>query len=165
MTFRYFPFFLMAIGGTAGALLSFGYYLEIVKDLSPCLLCILQRYCYCGLIFFAATGLALKRFRTCRLITALLLTVISSLGLVLASRQVWLQRFSNQEALECLPSFDFLIQTLPWSQIIYKIYLGSSDCAEINWLFLGGSIAEWSTFCFLILLFACASLSFNLRRS
>jgi disulfide bond formation protein DsbB len=31
---------------------------------------------------------------------------------------------------------------------------GSGECAEVQWQFLGLSIAEWSLFCFLLLIAA-----------
>ena len=153
---------LLSIGSISGALLSFGYYLEFAEGLSPCLLCIMQRYCYFFLIFFAAAGLVLIKSRASQLVISLVLTLFSSLGIVLASRQIWLQRFSTQESLECIPSLNFLIETLPWDQIFYKIYLGGTDCAKVDWVFLGGSIADWSAAWFALLLLASVTLS--LRR-
>ena len=97
-----------------------------------------------------------------QLVISLVLTLFSSLGIVLASRQIWLQRFSTQESLECIPSLNFLIETLPWNQIVYKIYLGGTDCAKVDWVFLGGSIADWSAAWFALLLLASVTLS--LRR-
>ena len=164
MTFGRPHHFLQAICGVSGALLAFGYYLEFVEGLSPCLLCSMQRYCYFLLIFFAAAGLVLKRSKSSQLIINLTLTLISCLGIVLASRQIWLQRFSTQEALECIPSLNFLFETLPLNEIIYKIYLGGTDCAKVDWLFLGGSIADWSAAWFVLLLLASVRLLLGRER-
>ena len=153
---------LLSIGSVSGALLSFGYYLEFVEGLSPCLLCIMQRYCYFFLFFFAVAGLVLIKSRSSQIVISLVLTLFSSLGIALASRQIWLQRFSTQEALECIPSLNFLLETLPWNQIVYKIYLGGTDCAKVDWIFLGGSIADWSAAWFALLLLA--SIALSLRR-
>ena len=155
---------LLSIGSVSGALLSFGYYLEFVDGLSPCLLCIMQRYCYFFLVFFAIAGLALIKSRSSQLVIGLVLTLFSSLGIVFASRQIWLQRFSTQETLECIPSLNFLLEALPWSQVVYKIYLGGTDCAKIDWVFLGGSIADWSAAWFVLLLLASVTLCLRRKK-
>ena len=162
MTFGRPHHFLLAIGIVSGALLSFGYYLEFVEGLSPCLLCTMQRYCYLSLIIFSAAGIALIKSKSSQLVISLILTLFSCLGIVLASRQIWLQRFSNLETLECIPSLNFLLETLPWNQIFYKIYLGGTDCAKVDWVFLGRSIADWSATWFVLLLLA--SIALFLRR-
>jgi len=62
---------------------------------------------------------------------------------------VWLQRFASSESLECIPSLEFLLANLPLRETIYKLYLGGTDCANIEWTFLSGSIADWSALFFL----------------
>ena len=83
-------------------------------------------------------------------------------GDALASFIRMIQAAIPQETLECIPSLNFLLETLPWNQIVYKIYLGGTDCAKVDWIFLGGSIADWSAAWFALLLLA--SIALSLRR-
>ena len=153
MKFDSSRFFFATVALIVISLLSFGYYLEHALGLSPCPLCVLQRYCYYGILTSALIGLSTFNFRSLLFLSNLFLMGFSALGITLAGRQVWLQRFSSKESMECIPSFDFLVNNLPLDQIIYKIYSGGTDCANVDWVFLGGSIADWSTLCFVSFFF------------
>jgi disulfide bond formation protein DsbB len=37
-----------------------------------------------------------------------------------------------------------MIDNFPLSRVFEKLFTGSGQCAEVNWRFLGLSIAEWS---------------------
>ena len=37
-----------------------------------------------------------------------------------------------------------MIENFPLSRTLQKLLMGSGQCAEVNWTFLGLSIAEWS---------------------
>jgi len=37
-----------------------------------------------------------------------------------------------------------MLENLPLSQTLAKLFAGSGQCAEVTWRFLGLSIAEWS---------------------
>jgi disulfide bond formation protein DsbB len=41
-----------------------------------------------------------------------------------------------------------MIETFPLQRAIPMIFKGSGDCTQIDWTFLGGSIANWSFLCF-----------------
>ena len=131
------------------ALLTFGYYLEHYQKLIPCPLCVLQRLCYLGVAISALLSLTISRFPKFSFVPNIGMMGFSLLGLIIAGRQVWLQRFASSESLECIPSLEFLLTNLPLKETIYKLYLGGTDCANIDWTFLGGSIADWSALFFL----------------
>jgi disulfide bond formation protein DsbB len=44
-----------------------------------------------------------------------------------------------------------MIETFPLQRAIPMIFKGSGDCAAIDWTFLGGSIANWSFVCFVLI--------------
>ena len=65
-----------------------------------------------------------------------------------AGRQVWLQNIPADELPACLPSFDYMLEALPFQEVIRLVLHGSADCAEVNWTLLGMSIPEWSLLAF-----------------
>ena len=127
------------------ALLGFGYYLQFVRGLDPCPLCILQRGAYLGvaLVCLAAClhGSATRIYSGLALVCALA-------GAVIAARQVWLQHLPPEQAPECGPGLDFILQAFPLFEALQLIFTSSGECAETLWTFLSLNIAEWSLFWF-----------------
>jgi disulfide bond formation protein DsbB len=44
-----------------------------------------------------------------------------------------------------------MIETFPLQRAIPMIFKGSGDCSKVDWTFLGGSIANWSFVCFVLI--------------
>src|SRR5712675_3437290 len=89
---RTLPRLPFALGALACALLlSFGYYLQYVKGLEPCPLCLLQRgFFYAVLIVFALAALHGPRGKS-RMAYGALAALFAAGGAATAGRQVWLQ--------------------------------------------------------------------------
>ena len=145
-------------GFTLGALacallLSFGYYLQYVKGLEPCPLCLLQRgFFYAVLIVFALGALHGPRGKG-RIAYGALAVLFAAGGAATAARQVWLQHLPADKVPQCGPDLFFMLQNFPLSQALQKLVAGTGECAVVDWRFLGLSIAEWSLawFCFFVL--------------
>ncbi len=43
-----------------------------------------------------------------------------------------------------------MVENFPLNRAIPMIFKGSGDCSKIDWVFLGGSIANWSFVCFVV---------------
>ena len=143
---------LLAMFLACSALLGYGYYLQYGQGLEPCPLCIFQRICY-----FAIAVLCLLAFmhdpnRTGKRIYAVLIGIAALKGIVFAGRQVWLQHLPPDKVPACGPGLEYWMQTLPLAETIRKVFRGTGECAEVDWTFLGFSIAEWSVLCFSLLL-------------
>ncbi|MOA67053.1 disulfide bond formation protein B [compost metagenome] len=55
----------------------------------------------------------------------------------------------------CGPGLDFMLETLPMTQVLEKVFKGSGECAQIDWTFLGQSMPFWvGAFLLLTLLLA-----------
>ena len=126
------------------ALLGFGYYLQYFDGQDPCPLCLVQRGFYYGvLVVFALAALHLPgrggHWAYCGTATVLALG-----GFGVAARQVWLQHLPPDQVPACGPDLFFMIENFPLSRTLQKLFLGSGQCAEVHWRFLGLSIAEWS---------------------
>lgn len=131
------------------ALLAFGMYLQHVVGLEPCPMCIVQRY---ALVLVAIVS-ALTAFtnRNALLMSgASLLVLLSGFGAFVAARQSFLQWFPPEIA-TCGRDFYGMIETFPLKRAIPMIFKGSGDCTAVDWTFLGGSIANWSFVCFVVI--------------
>lgn len=130
------------------ALLGYGYYLQYAQGLEPCPLCIVQRAFFALLGITALSAACHNCARLGVRIYASLVLLFAGGGAATAARQVWLQHLPPEKVPECGPGLDYWLQTLPITQTIQKIFRGTGDCAEVDWTFLGLSIAEWSLLCF-----------------
>src|SRR5262245_27804374 len=132
-------------------LLAFGYYLQYFQDQDPCPLCLVQRGFYYLLIaIFAVAALhGPKRVGGTLYCGAALLAALG--GAAVAGRQAWLQHLPADKVPDCGPDLFFMIKNLPLERTLEKVFRGSGQCAEVNWKFLGLSIAEWSLAWFAVL--------------
>jgi disulfide bond formation protein DsbB len=131
------------------AMLGFGLYLQHVIGLEPCPMCIVQRYALIGVAVTAAIA-ALCKPRWALLSTGFLAAAFALFGAFVAARQSWLQWYPP-EVVTCGRDFYGIIENTPMRRAIPMIFKGSGDCTKVDWTFLGGSIANWSFVCFVVL--------------
>ncbi len=132
--------------------MSYGIYAEKVLYLDPCPLCITQRMFYVGIGLFAFFGLITSRAQWAQRLSAVLLVLCAVGGIVTAGRQVWLQHLPPELVPECGPGLHYWLENEPWLKTLSLLFKGDGNCAEVNWLFMGLSIAEWSLIWFVGLL-------------
>jgi Disulfide bond formation protein DsbB len=146
---------LLLIGSIVG--ISFALYLEHVQGLNPCPLCIFQRV---GLIAMGLIALIALLHNPRKSWLKRGYTLLSSLAIGwsagVAARHVWLQHLPKDQVPSCGPGLDYLVEALPFKQVLQQVLTGSGECAEIDWSFLGQSLPFWS------LLFFAALLLINL---
>lgn len=136
---------LCALGALACALLlGSGYYLQFVEGQEPCPLCLVQRgfYYAIGAVFLAAALHGPARIGGAIYASAAFVLALG--GGSVAARQVWLQHLPPELVPACGPDLLYMLENLPLARTIEKLFRGSGQCAEVNWRFLGLSIAEWS---------------------
>jgi disulfide bond formation protein DsbB len=120
--------------------LCFGvFYLQEVKGLEPCPMCIMQRCALIGVGLVALIGVLHNRSAK---IYGALITLIALIGGGVAVRQSWLQ-LNPPEFAECGPGFGYLMDSLPLTEWLPKLFHGAGDCSAVEWTFLGLSIANW----------------------
>ncbi|OGA30407.1 MAG: hypothetical protein A3I01_17180 [Betaproteobacteria bacterium RIFCSPLOWO2_02_FULL_65_24] len=143
-------------------MLAFGYYLQFVKGVEPCPLCIIQR------LLLAATGLAF-------LVAAIhhpvgrwaahtygaVIAVFALIGVGVAARHVWLQHTPEALRPACGPGFEFLFSTFGPIGSLSRILTGSGECGKVDWTFLTLSIPEWTLIWFVIFAGYAIFLSFR----
>lgn len=123
-------------------MLGFGVYLQHVVGLTPCPMCIVQRYALIGVAVIALVGTRLNR-PTGQAVLALLMTLKAGFGAFTAARQSWIQWYPP-DVVSCGRDFYGMVENFPLQRAIPMIFKGGGDCTKIDWTFLGGSIANWS---------------------
>lgn len=142
-------------------LMSYGLYAQYVLYLDPCPLCLTQRLFYIGIGLFGLLGLFTIRFSGVQRALAVLMSLSAIGGIVTAGRQVWLQHLPPEKVPECGPGLQYWMENEPWLSTLSLLFKGDGNCAEVDWTFIGFSMAEWSLAWFL--LFFCLALVLLLR--
>lgn len=147
------------------ALLGVAFYMEHVMGLEPCPLCWLQRFGFmgAGLVSLLAllqgpTGVGIR-------IYGFLLALTAGAGLSVAGRQLWLQSLPADQVPACGPSVDYMLEVLPWFDVLSTALRGTGDCAKVVWQFMGLSIPGWTAVFFTVLVVTGLVLLFRQPKS
>jgi disulfide bond formation protein DsbB len=143
-------FALAALG--CAALLAFGYFLQYVRGLEPCPLCLLQRGFFYLVIAVSVLAALHNPGRKGRIAYASFAGLFAIGGGAVATRQVWLQHLPPDKVPQCGPDLFFMMENFPLSRTLKTLLTATGECAKVDWTFLGFSIAEWSLVCFSVLL-------------
>jgi len=138
---------------TIASILTFSFYLEYARDIFPCLLCELQRLIFFALGVFFLFGTLLHHIRFIRYSMWSIISLTSTLGIIVATRQVWLQFFPEMAHGACGAGLSQLLKILPLRDVFAQILEGSAECTEKGWVFLKLDLAEWALILFISYLF------------
>ena len=131
------------------SLIIFGLYLEHIQGLDPCPLCVFQRIAYILIIIASLIAVIHNPANIWKTIYKFLIFIFSVMGASVAGRQVWLQHLPPERVPECGPGLDYMLNVFPFADAVRMILSGSGECAEVQWRFIGLSIAEWSLIVFI----------------
>ncbi|HUP30607.1 MAG TPA: disulfide bond formation protein B [Usitatibacter sp.] len=139
-----------AIAIACAALVAYAiFYMQEQLGLDPCPMCILSRYAFIaiGAIALLAAihgprGWGLKVY-------ASLITLFALGGIGVSIRHSYLQHFPPKME-TCGTDLEFLLNALPLSQALPKIFAGTGSCSKVDWKFLGLSIPEWAGLWFVL---------------
>jgi disulfide bond formation protein DsbB len=120
-------------------------------NLLPCHLCMIQRALYVMIIMISLCGFLFRRSRTKPTIAYSINLLVALCGLGIALRQSYLQWYPSPEPAACLPDFSTLLNFFTPLEALMETLKGSGNCAQIDWTFLGLSIAQYSAILFLFL--------------
>lgn len=124
-------------------LMGFALFAQHVLLLDPCPLCVFQRVAVIsiGIIFLVA---ALHNPHGAgRVVYGVLLALAAGGGAAVAGRHAWLQQLPPDQVPSCGPGLDYMLDTLPFTEVLSNVFRGSGECAEIVWQFLGLSMPGW----------------------
>ncbi len=142
-------------------LIAVALYFQHIDGLDPCPLCIFQRVAFMlmGAVFLIAVLHNPKK--TGMKVYGAIATVIGLAGIAIAARHVWLQNAPEDQVPECGPGLDFMVEVLPFHVMLEKVFMGSGECAEVSWTFLGLSMPAWSLIWLLLLTAISVRLAFS----
>lgn len=126
-------------------LLIAAFYFQYVEGMEPCPLCIFQRVAVFSLgVWFLLHGLhkplAGSRWHKLYNIGGLITTMV---GAGIAGRHAYLQNLPADEVPACGPSLDYLVDMLPFMDVLDVVLKGSGECAKVSWDLLGLSMPAW----------------------
>jgi disulfide bond formation protein DsbB len=136
-------------------LMGWALYLQYGLDLEPCPLCVFQRVAVIatGVVFlFAAIH---GPGRAGAAVYATLATITAGTGAAIAGWHVWIQAQPKGAVPACGMGLEYMLDTLPLTDVIARVLKGSGECAEAGWIFLGLGIPAW-TFVFFVAMMAAA---------
>lgn len=148
------PAYLLGFLVCAG-LMGWALYLQYILELEPCPLCVLQRIAVIatGVIFLVASVHNPQRVGAA--MYALLTLLVAGTGAAIAAWHVWIQAQPSGSVAACGMGLNYMLETLPLTEVISRVLKGSGECAAQDWLFMGLAIPSW-TFVFFIAMIACA---------
>jgi disulfide bond formation protein DsbB len=141
-----FAAIVVAVAGLIGTAI---FYFQDQLGLEPCPMCILSRFCFIAIAIVALVGaihgpknLALKIYGG-------LMALFAVAGVGISLRHSWLQHFPPKVE-SCGSDLEFLLNTMPLTQVLPKVFAGTGSCSAIDWKFVGLTIPEWAGVWFVI---------------
>ena len=120
---------------TCAGLMAWALWLQYGMGLDPCPLCSLQRLAVIAIgVVFLVAGLH-NPARLGAGIYAGLTVIIGLFGAVTAMRHVWIQSLPKGEVPECGMGLNYMLETLPLTDVLTKVFKGSGECAEAGLVF------------------------------
>jgi disulfide bond formation protein DsbB len=132
------------------AALGAGYYIQHGLGIEPCPLCIVQRLAFVAVGMAALLGLVLAAGRAAAIVLAALTSLLAMAGAGVAAWHLWIKA-NPPESFSCGRPFAWMIENMPLTQVVPKLFKGEADCLQESWTLLGLGIPHWSLILFLIL--------------
>ena len=149
------PFNKRALNGVGflacAGMMGFALFAQHVLKLEPCPMCILQRAAVIslGIIFLVAALHDPKQWGG--RVYAFLVAAAAAGGLSVSGRHYWIQNLPEDKVPACGAGLDYMLETLPLTEVLAKVFMGDGDCAKVVWSFLGLSMPAWVFICVAVL--------------
>jgi disulfide bond formation protein DsbB len=124
-------------------LLGFAYYAQYGLGLEPCPLCILQRVAVLVVALLFLAALAHDPGDRGARAYGVLIDLAALAGIAVAARQIWIINQPPGTVAECGASLDYMMDVLPWHEVLAKVLTGSGECGKVDWVFLGLNMPTW----------------------
>ncbi len=122
--------------------------MEHILLLDPCPLCMMQRVWFIQIGLIACLGIATNP----RLRIYPLLSFLGALtGGGFSIRQLYLQSLPPDEVPLCGPDLAYMLDVFPLGDTLSAMVMGGGSCAQVDWSFLGLSIAAYALLGFVTL--------------
>lgn len=134
----------LCVAVSCAALLGYAIYVQHAMFLDPCPLCIFQRVAFLWIGAVALVAAVHNPAAGGRWVYTLLVLVGCVAGAVIAGRHVWLQNLPPDQVPDCGMGLNYMLDTMPFADVLKQVFYGSGECAEIDWTFLGISMPGWT---------------------
>lgn len=141
--FRARPWYLI-VALSCAALLGYALYVQHVDFLDPCPLCIFQRVAFMWMGAVALVAFIHYPGSTGRWVYSTLISLGGIVGASISGRHIWLQNLPPDQVPECGQGLNYMIDTMPFTDVLSEVLGGSGECATIDWTFLGLSMPTWT---------------------
>ncbi len=140
-------------------LMAWALYLQHGLGLDPCPLCSVQRIAVIamGVVFLVAA--IHNPGRAGAALYAGLTILIGAFGAAIAMRHVWIQAQPKGSIAACGMGLDYMLETLPFTEVVQRVLGGSGECAEEGWKFLQLAIPSWTLVFFVAMMVASVALA------
>ena len=133
----------------AGSLV-YAVYLQLVKNLLPCPLCVAQRLSYWVIGLTAIVAVAHNPRTLGRRLYSGVMMIAALVGGVVATRHSWLVRYP--ESFECgISPEERLLNSLPIARWWPTMFEANGDCSESSWELISLTIPDWSAILFILM--------------
>lgn len=130
------------------ALLAVAFYMEYSMGLEPCPLCMLQR-----IVFFCIGVVCLisvlHKSVSFGIKYSFAVVILCLMGAALSIRHLYLQNLPTEELPACLPGLSYMLEAFPLKDILAAMIMGTGECGDVVWTFLGLSIPGWTLVAFI----------------
>lgn len=136
----WFLFVALACAGMLG----FALYVQHFDFIDPCPLCVLQRVVYMWIGAVSLLAAIHGPGRVGQRVYGLGVILGGITGLSIAGRHLWLQSQPAGTVPDCGMGLNYMLETMPFTEVLNQVFFGSGECAEIHWTFLGLSMPGWT---------------------
>lgn len=137
------PWFFFVALACAGMLV-YALYIQHFDFIDPCPLCVLQRMAYMWIGGAALLAFIHNPGSVGRWVYGLLMILGGVFGLSVAGRHLWLQSLPADQVPDCGMGLNYMLDTMPFTQVLKEVFYGSGECADVHWTFLGLSMPGWT---------------------
>lgn len=126
------------------ALLGYALYVQHVDFLDPCPLCIFQRVAFLWMGIWALVAFTHNPGPAGRWVYTGLIGIGGLAGAGISWRHIWLQNLPPDQVPECGMGLNYMVESMPFTEVLAEVLRGSGECATIDWTFLGLSMPAWT---------------------
>jgi protein dithiol:quinone oxidoreductase len=124
-------------------LMAYALYAQHVLGLEPCPLCIFQRVAVIvvGVLFLIAalhnpSGKGAYVYGG-------LIDLAALAGIGISARHIWIQAQPPGTVAACGADLDYMLDIMPFTEVVNKVLFGSGECGKVDWTLLGLSMPWW----------------------
>ena len=140
-------------------LMGYALYVQYGLGLEPCPLCVLQRVAVIAAGAVFALAAIHHPGRVGATLYSLAIVLFAGAGAIVAGRHVWLQSLPPDKVPACGPGLSYMLETLPFSDVLATVFKGSGECAANDWRLLDLSLPGWTLVFFLSMIVAAVALA------